>query len=94
MREVTLYYAILTALAAGHTNVHAIAKQAGQDPRALLLPATAPGAGLRRAALSVTGDAPSARSVHYNLTDPLLRFWFRFVFPSTSYIRHMGADGL
>jgi len=22
----------------------------------------------------------------------LLRFWFRFIFPSTNYIRHMGAD--
>jgi AAA+ ATPase superfamily predicted ATPase len=32
------------------------------------------------------------RSVHYDLSDPLLRFWFRFIFPSTSYIRHMGAD--
>lgn len=35
LREVTLYYAILSALAAGHTTVNAIAKEAGQDPRAL-----------------------------------------------------------
>ena len=24
------------------------------------------------------------------MADPLLRFWFRFIFPSTSYVRHMG----
>ena len=30
--------------------------------------------------------------MRYDLADPLLRFWFRFVFPSTSYVRHMGAE--
>ena len=37
----------------------------------------------------LTGEPPSARAVHYDLSDPLLRFWFRFVFPNTSSIRHM-----
>jgi uncharacterized protein len=93
LREVTLYYAILSALAAGHTTVHAIAQQAGQDPRALsyyLQQLQELGYVERRYPL--TGEPPSARSVHYDLADPLLRFWFRFIFPSTSYIRHMGAD--
>ena len=40
----------------------------------------------------MTPDRPSARHVRYDLDDPLLRFWFRFVFPNTSYIRHMGAE--
>ena len=35
LREVTLYYVILTAVAAGHTTVQEIARQAGQDPRGL-----------------------------------------------------------
>ena len=94
LREVTLYYAILTALAAGHTTVQAIAKQAGQDPRALsyyLQQLQELGYVERRYPLT-TGEPPSARSVHYDLADPLLRFWFRFIFPSTSYIRHMGSD--
>lgn len=39
----------------------------------------------------LTGEPPSARSVRYDLADPLLRSWFRFVFPNTSYIRHMGV---
>jgi uncharacterized protein len=94
LREVTLYYAILAALAAGHTTVQAMAKQAGQDPRALsyyLQQLQELGYVERRYPLT-TGEPPSPRSVHYDLSDPLLRFWFRFIFPSTSYIRHMGAD--
>lgn len=34
----------------------------------------------------------AARHVRYGLGDPLLRFWFRFVFPHTSYLRHMGPE--
>jgi AAA+ ATPase superfamily predicted ATPase len=93
LREVTLYYGILTAIAAGHSTVQEIARQAGQDPRGLayyLQQLIELGYIERRYPL--TGEPPSARSVRYDLADPLLRFWFRFVFPSTSYIRHMGAD--
>ena len=93
LREVTLYYAILAAIAAGHSTVQGIARQAGQDPRGLayyLQQLIELGYVERRYPL--TGEPPPARSVHYDLSDPLLRFWFRFVFPSTSYIRHMGAD--
>jgi uncharacterized protein DUF234 len=73
--------------------VQAIARQVGQDPRALsyyLQQLQELGYVERRYPL--TGEPPSARSVHYDLPDPLLRFWFRFIFPSTSYIRHMGPD--
>ena len=93
LREVTLYYAILAALASGQSTVQEIARQAGQDPRGLayyLQQLIELGYIERRYPL--TGASPSARSVHYDLADPLLRFWFRFVFPSTSYIRHMGAE--
>lgn len=93
LREVTLYYAILSAIASGHSAVQDIARQAGQDPRGLsyyLQQLIELGYVERRYPL--TGKPPSARSVRYDLADPLLRFWFRFVFPSTSYIRHMGAE--
>lgn len=40
----------------------------------------------------LTGERPAARHVRYDLDDPLLRFWLRFVFPNTSYIRHMEAE--
>jgi AAA+ ATPase superfamily predicted ATPase len=93
LREVTLYYAILSAMAAGHSTIQEIAQQTGQDPRSLsyyLQQLTELGYVERRYPL--TGEPPSARSVRYVLADPLLRFWFRFVFPNTSYIRHMGAE--
>jgi AAA+ ATPase superfamily predicted ATPase len=92
LREITVYHAILTAIAAGHSTVQAIARQSGQDARNLsyylqqLMEL-----GYVERCYPLTGGPPSARSVRYELADPLLRFWFRFVFPSTSYIRHMGS---
>ena len=59
LREVTLYYAILAALAAGHSTVQEIARQAGQDAaRPRLLPPAAHRAGLHRAALPPDRRAP------------------------------------
>ncbi len=93
LREVTLYYAILTALAAGFTTAQTLARQTGQDPRGLsYYLQQLQELGYVEKRYPLTGEPPSARSVHYDLSDPLLRFWFRFIFPSTSYIRHMGAD--
>ena len=91
LREVTLYYAVLSAMAAGHTTVHALARQAGQDPRGLsYYLQQLQELGYVERCYPLTGKPPSARSVRYDLADPLLRFWFRFIFPSTSSIRHMG----
>ncbi len=93
LREVESYYAILLAVAAGHTTSQAIAEMAGIDARSLhyylqqLLEL-----GYLRRRHPLTSEKPSARHVRYDLDDPLLRFWFRFVFPNTSYIRHMGAE--
>lgn len=91
LREVTLYHAILTALAAGYGTIQEIARQAGPDPRNLsyyLQQLMELGYVERRYPL--TGEPPAVRAVRYDLADPLLRFWFRFVFPNTSSIRHMG----
>ncbi|HKH44788.1 MAG TPA: ATP-binding protein [Thermoanaerobaculia bacterium] len=93
LREVESYYAILLALASGHTTNHAIAGQTGGDARGLhyylqqLLDL-----GYLRRRYPLTGEKPAARHVRYELADPLLRFWFRFVFPHMSYIRHMGPE--
>ena len=91
LREVALYHAVLAAVAAGHGTVQAIARQAGQDPRSLAyyLQQLLELRYLERR-YPLTGEKPSARSVRYELADPLLRFWFRFIFPNTSAIRHMG----
>jgi AAA+ ATPase superfamily predicted ATPase len=93
LREVESYYAVLLAVASGQTTSQAIAQKTGIDARGLhyylqqLLEL-----GYLRRRYPLTPDRPSARHVRYDLDDPLLRFWFRFVFPNTSYIRHMGAE--
>jgi hypothetical protein len=38
----------------------------------------------------LSGTRPAARNVHFVLDDPLLRFWFRFVFPNRSHILRVG----
>ncbi len=38
----------------------------------------------------LTADRPKARDVRYRLLDPLLRFWFHFVYPHTSRIAQAG----
>ena len=40
--------------------------------------------------LPLTEKKPNPRQVRYVLQDPLLRFWFRFVFPNLSFIQQMG----
>jgi uncharacterized protein len=79
LREVESYYAILLAVAAGHTTSQDIARQAGIEARSLsyylqqLLEL-----GYLRRRHPLTSERPSARHVRYDLDDPLLRFWFRF----------------
>lgn len=71
LREVTLYYAILTAIAAGRCTVQDIARQAGQDPRTLsyyLQQLIELGYVERRYPL--TGEPPSARAAA--TTSPIL----------------------
>lgn len=93
LREVESYYAVLLAIASGHTTNQAIARQTGGDARGLhyylqqLLDL-----GYLQRRYPLTGEKPAARHVRYELADPLLRFWFRFVFPNMSYIRHMGPE--
>ena len=93
LREVESYYAVLLAIASGATSNQAIAKASGQDVRSLhyyLQQLIELGYVERRHPL--TGEPPSPRHVRYSVADPLMRFWFRFVFPNTSYSRHMGPE--
>lgn len=38
----------------------------------------------------LTGGRPAARHVRFELADPLLRFWFRFVWPHQSFLARLG----
>jgi len=91
LREVESYYAILLAMASGARTSGAIAEFTGINDRSLqyyfkqLLEL-----GYIARRYPLTGKAPVARHVRYDLEDPLLRFWFRFVYPNFSYIAQMG----
>jgi AAA+ ATPase superfamily predicted ATPase len=91
LRDVQNYYAILMAIAQGFTINPKIAAHTGIPERSLhyyLQQLIGLGYVARRYPL--TGGKPVARNVRYVLDDPLLRFWFRFVFPNLSFIQQMG----
>lgn len=92
LRDLGNYYAILTAVAEGSGSHSLIAKKAGLDSRALhyyLKQLVDLGYLARKYPL--TGRRPPRRHVRYVLGDPLLRFWFRFVYPNMSYILQAGG---
>ncbi|MDX2053969.1 MAG: ATP-binding protein [Polyangiaceae bacterium] len=93
LREVDNYYALLVAVANGHATSSQIAAASGLPERSLhyyLQQLSELGYIGRRSPL--TGSRPSQRQVRYSLEDPLLRFWFRFVFPNLSYLQQAGPN--
>jgi uncharacterized protein len=91
LRGVENYHAILNATAAGHTTISQIAQASGVPLRSMpyyLEQLVQLGYLARHHAL--TGERPNLRNVRFLLDDPLLRFWFRFVFPHRSFIQKMG----
>ncbi len=93
LRETESYYAVLLAIADGYKKASDIARVSGIPPGSLpyyLKQLTELGYVARRYPL--TGGDRNPRSVRYDLDDPLLRFWFRFVFPQQSQIRRLGPE--
>lgn len=91
LREMENYYAVLNAIAAGHVGTQKISAQTGIPDRSLpyyIQQLTSIGYVGRQRPL--TGGKANPRQVRYTIKDPLLRFWFRFVFPNLSYIQQMG----
>lgn len=93
LRDVEHYYAILMALAAGSSAGGDLARQAGIAVRSIgyylgqLIEL-----GYVRRRYPLTGTPPVARHVRYELEDPLLRFWFRFVYPNGSLLQKVGPE--
>lgn len=83
LREVESYYAALLAIAQGHDTGRLIAERAGLPERSLpyYIHHLAELGYLGRR-VPLTGGRPILRRVRYDIADPLLRFWFRFVFPN------------
>jgi AAA+ ATPase superfamily predicted ATPase len=92
LRGVESYHAVLHAIAAGQATIRTIAQASGLPERSLpyyLEQLVQLGYVARRHPL--TAARPSTRAVRFVLEDPLLRFWFRFVFPHRSFVQQMGA---
>lgn len=91
LREVDRYSAVLGAVAAGHSGAAEIAAFTGLPERGLhyyLDGLVSLGYLRRRSPLS--GLTRRRNVVTYTIDDALLRFWFRFVFPNTSYLAQKG----
>jgi AAA+ ATPase superfamily predicted ATPase len=93
LREVERYYGILLAVATGDNTPPTIAARTGIDIRQLsyylqqLLDL-----GYVRRRQPLTPQGPRRRDLHYAIADPLLRFWFRFLFPQLSTIVRVGPQ--
>jgi AAA+ ATPase superfamily predicted ATPase len=93
LREVEKYYAVLYAIAGQNFTQKDIAKATTLPERSLhywLEQLVQLGYVARRHPL--TGGEKNRRQVHYVLEDPLLRFWFRFVFPHRSAVARLGPS--
>jgi AAA+ ATPase superfamily predicted ATPase len=93
LRELESYYAVLLSVASGFASNQAISEQTGIGNRALyyyLQQLVELGYIGRRYPL--TGEKPTQQRVRYVLEDPLLRFWFRFVYPNNSFVSQMGGE--
>ena len=93
LRDVTNYYAILHAIASGKKHHKDISKQTEIESRGLqyyLKQLMEIGYIKKRYPLFT--QKPSTKDVLYDLEDPLLRFWFRYIYPNTSYLAHVGGE--
>lgn len=93
LRDVESYYAVLLAIAGGETLAQGIAKTSGIPTGSLpyyLKQLVELGYVERRYPLSNGGK--NRRQVRYDLSDPFLRFWFRFIFPEQSQVRRLGPE--
>lgn len=87
------YYAVLSAIAEGRISNQAIAAQTNIPERSLhYYTQQLNNIGYVRRRRPLTGKKAPLRHVRYFIQDPLLRFWFRFVFPNLSFIQQMGPE--
>lgn len=93
IREPQTYYTLLRAMARGRREANEIAGFAGLDTHSIGPYLTK----LRRLRLierdhPVTADPKSSRKSRYRLTEPLFKFWFRFVYGKQDRIAQLGDE--
>jgi len=92
LREVANYYAVLLVLADGRRSTAAeIAKRTGLGPSAQYHLKQLLELGYIEKRFPLTSRKPKRTDVRYAISDPLLRFWFRFVFPNQSFLQSRGG---
>jgi AAA+ ATPase superfamily predicted ATPase len=91
LRDVGSYHAVLLALATGSAVHKEIALRTRTPERSLgYYLKQLEELGYVERVYPMTGAKPQARAVRYMLRDPLLRFWFRFVFPNLTFLQRQG----
>ena len=92
LREIAPYHAVLFAIASGEGTVPAIASASGLAERNLhYYLQQLVNLGYLRRRHPLDRKRPNPKQVRFGVEDPLLQFWFRFVFPNMSLIRSGGA---
>lgn len=93
LREDSVYFSILRAIAAGRTRRNEIAARVGRSDGATgqLLERLIDMGLVRRVHPITVVNPDRTRTVRYAVDDPFLRFWFRFVHPYESRL-HRRAD--
>ena len=92
LREIAPYHAVLFAAASGPGAVRDIAATAGMPDRNLnYYLQQLVDLGYLRRRYPLDRRRPNPKQVRFGIGDPLLRFWFRFIFPNMSLIRSAGG---
>ena len=92
LREVAPYHAMLFAIASGARTVRAMADATGLPERNLhYYIQQLVGLGYIERSYPLYERRRNPRQLALRINDPLLKFWFRFVFPNTSILRSAGA---
>lgn len=93
LREIAPYHAILFAIADGAATVRAMANATGLPERNLhYYIQQLAGLGYIERSYPLDGRRRNLRQMRLRIADPLLKFWFRFVFPNTSILRSAGPE--
>jgi AAA+ ATPase superfamily predicted ATPase len=88
LRDVGSYTTVIEAIANGQHTPTAISKLSGLPvPKLMYFLGNLARLGYVEKRLPLVPGKPSAKLVRYDLSDPLLRFWYRFVSPHFSAIR-------
>ena len=91
LREIAPYQAVLFAVASGEGAAAAIATATGLPERNLhYYLQQLSGLGYLRRRYPLDSKRANPKRVRFGIDDPLLRFWFRFVFPNMSLVRSGG----